>query len=85
MTTLTMVLNFCGHNTSKWTQLYDNDPKFASTYQALCAGILVENFYLQEGLLCHLGTLCVPLRESGMHIWEAHYSRLLMDKLKRCR
>ena len=71
---LNTVLNSLGHETSGWPQLYDNDPKFAPIYQSLCAGTQVENFYLQEGLLCYLGHLRVPSSEHAKMIWEALYN-----------
>jgi hypothetical protein len=37
---------------------------------------VVANFHLQDGLLCHLGHLCVPSSEHVKLIWEAHYSRV---------
>jgi hypothetical protein len=61
--TLTMVLNSCGHETSGWPQLYERDPDFSATYQMLGANTVVTDFHLQDGLLCHLGHLCVPSSE----------------------
>jgi hypothetical protein len=61
--TLTMVLDSCGHETFGWPQLYETDLDFATTYQMLGANIVVNNFYLQDGLLCHLGHICVPSSE----------------------
>jgi hypothetical protein len=60
---LTMVLNSCDHETSGWPQLYERDPDFAATYQMLGANTTVIDFHLQDGLLCHLGHLCVPSSE----------------------
>jgi hypothetical protein len=71
-----MVLDSCGHETFGWSQLYASDPDFATTYQALSECTLVENFHLQDGLMCHLGHLCVPSSEHAKIIWEAHYSRV---------
>ena len=73
---LTTVLNSCGHETSGWSQLYDSDPDFSATYRAVCADTPVPDFHLQDGLLCHLGHLCVPSSERAKLIWEAHYSRV---------
>jgi hypothetical protein len=42
----------------------------------LGANTVVDNFHLQDGLLCHLGHICVPSSEQAMLIWEAHYSRV---------
>jgi hypothetical protein len=42
----------------------------------LGANIVVDNFHLQDGLLCHLGHICVPSSERAKLIWEAHYSRV---------
>jgi hypothetical protein len=72
---LTTVLNSCGHETSGWPQLYNNDSDFSTSYQTLSAGKIVPNFHLQDGLLCHLSHLCVPSREHAKMIWEAHYNQ----------
>jgi hypothetical protein len=40
----------------------------------LSARLNVIDFHIQDGLLCHLGHLCVPTRECAKLIWEAHYS-----------
>jgi hypothetical protein len=74
--TLTMVLHSCGHEASEWPQLYKSDPDFTTTYQMLGTGMTVTEFHLQDGLLCHLGHLCVPSSEHAKMIWEAHYSRM---------
>ena len=58
------------------SQLYASDPDFATTYQTVSKGTLVSIFYLQDGLLCHLGYLCIPSSEGAKLIWEAHYSRV---------
>jgi hypothetical protein len=42
----------------------------------LGANIVVDNFYLQDGLLCRLGHICVPSSEQVKFIWEAHYSQV---------
>jgi hypothetical protein len=73
---LTTVLEFCGHETSGWPQLYETDPDFATTYQMLGENIVFDNFHLQDGLLCRLGHICVPSSERVKLIWEAHYSRV---------
>ena len=73
------VLNACGHETSRWSQIYANDPNFAISYQAVSEDTLVENFHLQVGLLCHLGHLCVPSSKRAKLIWESHYSRVAGD------
>ena len=73
---LTIVLDSCGHETSGWSQLYANDPDFAITYEVVITGTPVANFHLQDGLLCHLGHLCVPSREREKLIWESHYSQV---------
>jgi hypothetical protein len=43
----------------------------------LGANSVVANFHLQDGLLFHLGHLCVPSSEHVKMIWEAHYSRVV--------
>jgi hypothetical protein len=40
----------------------------------LGAKAVVDNFHLQDGLLCRLGHICVPSSERVKLIWEAHYS-----------
>jgi hypothetical protein len=37
---------------------------------------VVDNFYLQDGLLCRLGHICVPSSERAKLIWEAHYNQV---------
>jgi hypothetical protein len=74
---LAIVLNSCGHETSRWSQLYASDPNFATTYQTVSVGTLVSNFHLYDGLLCHLVHLYVPSSERVKLIWEAHYSRVV--------
>jgi hypothetical protein len=73
---LTTVLDSCGHETYGWPQLYDTNPDFATTYQMLGANAIVDNFHLQDGLLCCLGHICVPSSKRAKMIWEAHYSRV---------
>jgi hypothetical protein len=72
--TLTTVLDSCGHETSGWPQLYETDPDFATTYVGV--NVVVDNFHLQDGLLCHLGHIYVPSSERVKLIWESHYSRV---------
>jgi hypothetical protein len=74
--TLTMVLDSCDHETSGWPQLYETDPNFTTTYQKLGQNVVFTNFHLQDGLLCHLGCICIPSRERENMIQEAHYSRV---------
>jgi hypothetical protein len=59
---LTTVLDSCGHETSRWPQLYETDPEFATTHQMLGANAVVDNVHLQDGLLCRLSHICVPSR-----------------------
>jgi hypothetical protein len=40
----------------------------------LGANVVVDNFHLQDGLLCRLGHICVPSSEREKMIWESHYS-----------
>jgi hypothetical protein len=65
---LTTVLDSFGHETSGWPQLYETEPDFSTTYQMLGANIVVDNFYLQDGLLCHLGHIYVPSSERAKMI-----------------
>jgi hypothetical protein len=73
---LTTVLESYGHETYGWPQLYETDPDFTTIYQILGANAVVNNFHLQDGLLCCLGHIYVPSSERGKLIWEAHYSRV---------
>jgi hypothetical protein len=73
---LTMVLDSYNHETFVWQQLYEIDMNFSTTYQMLGANAIVDNFHLQDGLLCRLGHICVPSSEREKMIWEAHYSRV---------
>jgi hypothetical protein len=68
VTTLTTVLESYDHETSGWPQLYETDLDFATTYQMLGAKEVVDNFHLQDGLLCHLGHICVPSSEQAKMI-----------------
>jgi hypothetical protein len=58
--TVTTVLHSCGHETYGWPQLYETDPYFTTTYQMLGANTVVDNFHLQDGLLCHMIHICIP-------------------------
>jgi len=42
---LTAIINSCGHDTSKWPQLYNKDSK-STTYDTLSVGKLVPYFHL---------------------------------------
>jgi hypothetical protein len=42
----------------------------------LGANSVVTKFHHQDGLLCHLGHLCVPSSERAKPVWEAHYNRV---------
>jgi hypothetical protein len=70
--TLTIVLDSYGHETYGWTQLYETDPGFTTTYQMLGANVVADNFHLQDGFLCHLIHIYVPSSEQAKMIWEAH-------------
>ena len=74
--TLTTVLKSCGHEASGWTQLYEIDLDFATTYQMLGANVVIDNFHLRDGLLCHIGHIYVPSSERAKLIWETHYIRV---------
>jgi hypothetical protein len=74
MAALTTMLHSCGHEASKWPQLYQQDPDFATTYQLLGTDVTVTDFHIQDELLCHLVHLFVPAREREKLIWESHYS-----------
>jgi hypothetical protein len=36
----------------------------------------IAEFHLQDGLLFHLGHLCVPSSKLAKLIWESHYSQV---------
>jgi hypothetical protein len=74
---LTTVLDYCIHETFEWPHLYETDPGFTNTYQMLGANTVVTNFNLQDGLLCHLGHLCVTSSKQAKLIWESHYNRVV--------
>jgi hypothetical protein len=74
MDALTTVLHSYGHEASEWPQLCEQYSDIATTYQLLGIGRTVTDFYIQEGLLCHLGHLCIPTNEHENIIWESHYS-----------
>jgi hypothetical protein len=82
---LTTILHSYGHEASEWTQIYHRDPNFATTYHLLDTCMNVTNFHFQDGLLCHLGHLCVPTSECAKLILEAYYSQIArhfgMDKI----
>ena len=70
------MLDSCSHETSGWPQLYETNSDFTTTYQMLGANIVVDNFYLHGGLLCHLGHIYVPSSKQVKIIWEVHYSQV---------
>jgi hypothetical protein len=74
MAALTTVLHSCGAEASEWSQLYQQDLEFSTTYQLLGTGAVITDCHIQDKLLFHLGHLCVPTREHAKLIWEAHYS-----------
>jgi len=71
-----MVLDSCGHETSRWPNLYEIDPKLSTKYQMFGANSVVSNFNLQEGILCQLGHIFVPSSEKENMSWESHYSQV---------
>jgi hypothetical protein len=75
--TLMTVLHSYGNEASESPQLYQHDLDFATTYQILGTCTNVTDFHIQDGLLCHLGHLCVPTREHAKLIWEAHYNQMV--------
>jgi len=56
---LAVVLDTCGHQTTKWSQ-HDLDDDFSDIYKRLIEAKQVPNFYLQDGILYHMGHICVP-------------------------
>jgi hypothetical protein len=73
---LNTVLHSCGHETSEWPQLYQQDSDFTTTYQILGTSAIVTDFHIQDRLLFHLGHLCVPTSDHAKLIREAHYSQV---------
>ena len=71
-----MVLDSYVHETSGWPQIYETDLDFSTTYQMLGENAIVDNFHLQDGLLCRVGHICVPSSEQVNLIWEYHYSQV---------
>jgi hypothetical protein len=61
--TLTTVLDSYDHETFGWPQLYEIELDFTTTYQMLGANAVVDNFHIQDGLLCHLVNIYVPSSE----------------------
>jgi hypothetical protein len=84
MDALTTVLHFYGHEASEWTQLYHQNPDFATTYHLLGTRVTITDFHIQDKILFHLGHLRVPTSEHTKMIWEAHYNQMAghfgMDK-----
>jgi hypothetical protein len=74
MDALTTMIHSCGHEAYEWPQLYQQDLDFATIYQLLGIGENVIDFHIQDGLLFHLGHLCVLARKCAKIILEAHYS-----------
>jgi hypothetical protein len=74
--TLTTMLHSYGHEVSEWSQFYQQDPKFTTTYQILGTYMNIIDFHIQDGLSCYRGHLCFPPSEFSKMIWEAHYSRM---------
>jgi hypothetical protein len=73
---LTTMLHSCGHATYEWPPLYQQDLNISTTYHLLGTGATVTYFHIQDGLLCHLGHLCVPRSKRANMIWESHYSQM---------
>ena len=57
-----------------YIEQYTYDEDFKDVYEKLTCGMQVENFYLQDKLLYHLGKLCIPVSERVHVICEAHTS-----------
>jgi len=72
---LTNAFDSCGHDTLRWSHIYNNDPEFDNMYQMLLKAKKIPNFHLEGALLCHLWYLYVPLSEPAKMILEAHYSQ----------
>jgi hypothetical protein len=70
------MLHSYGHQASEWPQLYQCDSDFYTTYHLLGIGVNATDFHIQDGMLCHLGYLCVPASKHEKFIWEVRYSRM---------
>jgi len=62
--TLTTVLDYCGHETSGWSQLYANNPDFVTTYQMLGAGTPIANFLSLRWPAMPLGSPLCSLKQA---------------------
>ena len=72
---LNIFLNFCGHETSGWCQLYKNDPEFA--YRPYASRWKESSWFPPLGrIICYLGHLWILSSEHAKLIWEAHYNRV---------
>ena len=60
------------HDSYREQYAYDEDLK--DVYEKLARGMQIENFYLQDKLLYHLGKLSIPVSERVHVIREAHTS-----------
>jgi len=62
-----------------YKEQYEVDPDFQSIYGKLILGNEVGNieFHVNDGLLFHLGKLCIPIGERNDLIREAHTCRIL--------
>jgi hypothetical protein len=76
MDALTTVLHSCGHETSEWPQLYQQDLDFSTTYHLLGTCTTVTDFHIQDIILCHLSHIYGPTSESANMILESHYSQM---------
>jgi hypothetical protein len=76
MDALTTVLHSYRHEAYEWPQLYQQDLNFTTTDQLLGTDATLMNFHIQDGLLWHLGNICVPTSKCSNLIWESHYNRM---------
>ena len=72
-----MVLESCGHQIENWVYLYAHDNEFSDVYNHLLEGKHVDDYYLQDGMLCHLGQIYVPEAKRKKLLWEAHYNKVV--------
>ena len=73
---MSMVLESCGLQIENWAHLYGQDNEFSNVYTQLVEGKHVNDYHLQDGMLCQFGQICVPEEECKKLIWQDHYSKV---------
>jgi hypothetical protein len=62
------MLDSCGHETSRWSLLYDNDHDFATTYQLLGGDTLVADFFSRMD--CYAIWVTSVFLQASVWIWS---------------